>query len=86
MYICGSPDTLAGELLLKYQIINISNPVIALRMLNMGIMAGKKLEFVRRAPFGGAVYIKMDHAFYVLRGDEWDALDCRLLEEDERKI
>jgi ferrous iron transport protein A len=40
------------------------------KLLNLGILPKTKVTMVRRAPFGGAFYIKMDHHQMAMREDE----------------
>ena len=43
---------------------------VASKLLTMGILPGTRLEFVRKAPFGGGYYIKADQNFLALRKQE----------------
>lgn len=36
----------------------------------MGILPGSRVELVRRAPFGGGWYVRVDNLYIALRMDE----------------
>lgn len=59
---------------MTYKILHIDNQMVAARLLVLGIYPGKTIELVRKAPFGGACYVRVDQAFYVLRRQEWDSI------------
>jgi len=56
------------------QIISIKDPELSVRFFTIGIYPGKFIELIRRAPFGGAYFVQVDHVFFVLRRKEWEAL------------
>mgnify|MGYP003466452076 CR=1 FL=1 len=40
------------------------------KLLNLGILPKTKVTMVRKAPFGGAYYIKLDHHQMAMREEE----------------
>jgi ferrous iron transport protein A len=40
------------------------------KLMAMGILPGSRIELVRRAPFGGGWYVKVDNNFIALRKQE----------------
>ncbi|NOT36894.1 MAG: ferrous iron transport protein A [Saprospiraceae bacterium] len=59
------------------EIIRITDPELAVRFFTLGIYPGKFIEIIRRAPFGGALYVQVDQSFFVLRKKEWEALETK---------
>lgn len=43
---------------------------IACKLMAMGLLPGSSISLVRKAPFGGAYYIKTDNHYVALRKDE----------------
>ena len=59
-------------------VIGFTNVAIGSQLLTMGIKHGALLEVVRKAPFGGGYYCKIDNIIFIgLRTQE---LDCILTE------
>ncbi len=48
-------------------ISSISNENMASRLMAMGILPDSKVTMIRKAPFGGGCYIKVDNLFIALR-------------------
>lgn len=46
------------------------NPKIASKLLAMGILPGSVIQMIRKAPFGGGCYIKVDNLLIALRKNE----------------
>lgn len=46
------------------------NPRIASKLMAMGIMPGSNIQMIRKAPFGGGCYIKVDNLLIALRKNE----------------
>lgn len=46
------------------------NPTIASKLLAMGILPGSVIQMIRKAPFGGGCYIKVDNLLIALRKNE----------------
>lgn len=42
----------------------------ACKMISMGICPGCQVKVIRKAPFGGAIYIKADHQQFAIRNQE----------------
>lgn len=40
------------------------------KLLSMGILPGSRVELVRRSPFGGSIYARVDNALVALRREE----------------
>ena len=66
---------------MTYKILHIDDPVVAARLLVLGIYPGKTIELLRRAPLGGACYVRVDQAFYALRRQEWDSILKQAVQE-----
>ena len=45
----------------------IDDDVIATKLMSMGMLPGKTIELVRRIPFGGGIYIKVEDMLMALR-------------------
>ncbi|MCO6475051.1 MAG: ferrous iron transport protein A [Phaeodactylibacter sp.] len=54
-----------GEVVSHY-----TNDSIGGKLMAMGILPGSQVELVRRAPFGGGWYIKVDNLYIALRMEE----------------
>jgi Fe2+ transport system protein FeoA len=61
------------------EIIKINDPDLAVRFFTLGIYPGKFVEIIRRAPFGGAYFVQVDQSFFVLRPQEWSALETKIV-------
>ena len=57
-------DLLAHE---RSKAIGITDDDFAQKLTTMGLLPGSVIEMVRRAPFGGAVFIKVDGKNFALR-------------------
>jgi ferrous iron transport protein A len=51
-------------------ISEFADPIIASKLLSMGILPNAQIQFVRMAPFGGAVYLKLNGFSLALRTEE----------------
>lgn len=49
---------------------SFSDEATACKMMSMGILPGSSIKLVRKAPFGGAIYIKADHQQFAIRNTE----------------
>lgn len=49
---------------------HFENPQIASKLMAMGIMPGSNIRMIRKAPFGGGCYIKVDNLLIALRESE----------------
>ncbi|MCB0589547.1 MAG: ferrous iron transport protein A [Phaeodactylibacter sp.] len=47
-----------------------TNDSIGGKLMSMGILPGSRVALVRRAPFGGGWYVKVDNIYIALRMDE----------------
>jgi ferrous iron transport protein A len=47
---------------------------IASKLMTMGMLPGSVIEYVRKAPFGGAIYMKVDGYNLALRNNEAAAI------------
>lgn len=50
---------------------------IAGRLMSMGVLPGSQVRILRRAPFGGGLYIQADELFIALRNEEADMVCIR---------
>ena len=49
---------------------HFTNDYMASKLISMGVLPGKALLLVRRVPFGGGLYIKVDNHNIALRENE----------------
>ncbi|MEM6316808.1 MAG: FeoA family protein [Bacteroidota bacterium] len=49
---------------------SFSDEETACKMMSMGILPGSKVKMIRKAPFGGAVYIQADNQHFAIRNKE----------------
>lgn len=49
---------------------------VSCKLLSMGVLPGSVIEVVRKSPFGGSYYIKVNGYNFALRANE---LDCILV-------
>jgi ferrous iron transport protein A len=47
---------------------------MASKLMAMGILPGSEVELIRRAPFGGAWYVRVDQQHIALRQAEVEAI------------
>lgn len=47
-----------------------SDEQIACKLMTMGILPGQKVVVIRKAPLGGAIYLKTDHQQFAIRNTE----------------
>jgi Fe2+ transport system protein FeoA len=47
-----------------------TDDVIASKLLSMGVLPGKSVRLVRRIPFGGGLYIKVENHNIAVREEE----------------
>lgn len=52
------------------EVSHYTNDSIGGKLMSMGILPGSRVELVRRAPFGGGWYIKVDNLYLALRMEE----------------
>lgn len=52
------------------KIYKYTNDVIASKLLSMGVLPGKTLRLIRRVPFGGGLYIKVEDHNIAVREEE----------------
>lgn len=55
-------------------IVGFKREDLAGKLLAMGILPGSTLEVVRRSPFGGACYVRVDDQAIALRDEELAAI------------
>ena len=58
------------ELKRKGTISHFTDELIGSKMMAMGILPGSKVEFIRKSPFGGACYLKIDQQYLAVRVQE----------------
>ena len=64
------------------KIHNFTNDSIASKLLSMGVLPGKFVKLIRRAPFGGGLYIKVDDHSIAVRDEEAKSIVLELLNVD----
>lgn len=47
-----------------------TNDLMASKLLSMGVLPGKMLQLIRRVPFGGGLYVKIEGQNMALRLEE----------------
>jgi ferrous iron transport protein A len=52
------------------RITHFTDDHIAGKLMTMGVLPGSKLQVVRKAPFNGGYYLKVDGMSIVVRSDE----------------
>lgn len=52
------------------QIIEILDSEVAIKLLEFGVLPGKQLEVLNKAPFGGPIYIRIENDAISLRKAE----------------
>ena len=55
-------------------VTGISDEQAAGRMMAMGILIGSEVTMIRKAPFGGACYVKVDNLLIALRKTEANSI------------
>jgi Fe2+ transport system protein FeoA len=56
-------------------IIGFSDEKIAQKLLSMGIMLGNQIKLIRKSPFGGVFYVKIDGVNIALRENELKGIE-----------
>lgn len=54
----------------KGTVLHFTDSTLGARLISMGILPGSTIEVVRKAPFGGALYVKIEEQRYALRRAE----------------
>lgn len=77
----SSPIVQGNSVLLKRgekaKIIGFCSQDIAASLMAMGVLPGSEIRYIRRAPFGGAFYLAIDHHYLALRKTEFEAIVIR---------
>lgn len=60
-------DLIAHE---RSKAIGITDEEFAQKLTTMGLLPGSVIEMVRKAPFGGAFFVKVDGKNFALRNEE----------------
>ncbi len=58
----------------KFQITGFKDPILAARLISIGIYPGRTMRIIRKALFGGAYYIEIDGSHYALRESEMELI------------
>lgn len=67
----------------KGTIRHFTNDHIAGKLLSMGVLPGKSIRLVRRLPFGGGIYIKIENQSIALREDEAKSIVLEMAEKTQ---
>lgn len=51
-------------------ILRFTNEQLATKLLDIGIKPGARLRLIRKSPFGGSYYVKVDRQCVALRREE----------------
>ena len=54
-----------------------TNDSIGGKLMSMGVLPGSRVALVRRAPFGGGWYVKVDNLYIALRKEEASSVVLR---------
>ncbi|MBV6654030.1 MAG: ferrous iron transport protein A [Mameliella sp.] len=54
----------------KGEVSHFSNERVGSKLMAMGVLPGSQIEYIRKAPFGGGCYIKVDNFLLGLRKTE----------------
>ncbi len=65
--------TLSPTQLPPQEVVGFTNDQLASRLISMGVLPGSKVELIRKAPFGGGWYARIDNQVIALRKEE---LEC----------
>lgn len=49
---------------------SFSDEATACKLMSMGILPGSSIKMIRKAPFGGAFYVKADNQQFAIRNSE----------------
>ena len=52
------------------KIHGFDHQIIARKLMTMGVIPGKHIEILRKAPFNGAFFIRVDELFFAIRKSE----------------
>ncbi len=52
------------------KIISFKQKMIAQKLITMGVIPGKEIEILRKAPFNGAYYIRVSDLYFAIRKEE----------------
>ncbi|MBK9108453.1 MAG: ferrous iron transport protein A [Saprospiraceae bacterium] len=55
----------------SFIIKGIKDPVLAARIISLGLYPGRTLHVWRKSPWGGAFYVSVDRCHFALREDEF---------------
>jgi ferrous iron transport protein A len=55
-------------------IASFSDDIAACKLMSMGLLPGNTVQMIRKAPFGGAVYIKADNQQFAIRNSEAECI------------
>lgn len=56
------------------EVSHFSNPQIGSKLMAMGVLPGSRIYVVRKSPFGGGCYVKVDNFLLALRKEEADSI------------
>lgn len=51
-------------------VVGFHQPQLAGKLMSMGVLPGSEIELIRRAPFSGAWYVRVDQQYIALRQPE----------------
>jgi Fe2+ transport system protein FeoA len=69
----------------KFQITGFKDPVLAARLITIGIYPGRILKIIRKALFGGAYYIEIEGSHYALREKEMELIEMVEIEAEHHE-
>ena len=56
------------------KVSHFNDPSIGSKLMAMGVLPGSQVRVVRKSPFGGGCYVKVDNFFLALRKEEADSI------------
>lgn len=66
--LSATPRGTAGK------VSHFNDPNIGSKLMAMGVLPGSQVRVVRKSPFGGGCYVKVDNFFLALRKEEADSI------------
>ncbi len=59
------------------RIVQFADEQVGSKLMAMGILPGSRITVIRRAPFGGGYYVRVDNLVLALRKQEMENILCR---------
>lgn len=56
---------------------HFSDDILACKLIAMGVLPGSTIEFMRKSPFGGTIYLRVDRQFIAIRKEEAECIKLK---------